>query len=192
MLYGRQWQAAVLPFQVLCAGGMLKLLNNYGSQANEAVGAIWRQASRQAVGTVLVVIGAAVGSFHWGIFGAALGVTIAMGILTVSMQELVRRATGSSWRALLVPQVPAVTCTALIVGVLWATTRLLDRMAPHAAAWQQLAVLVGVGAVAYGAFLLFSPFASLRELVHETVEELFPASAGRVLGRLGFRGPSRA
>ncbi len=192
VLYGRQWQAAVLPFQVLCAGGMLKLLNNYGSQANEAVGAIWHQAARQAVGTVLVVIGAAVGSFYWGIFGAALGVTIAMAILTVSMQELVRRATGFSWRAMLAPQIPAIVCAAVLAGMLFGTMRLLARVVPHAPAWQQLGALLAVGATCFTLFVLFSPFPALRGLVAETVEDLLPSSAARVLGRLGVGRPSRA
>lgn len=192
VLYGRQWQAAVLPFQVLCAGGMLKLLNNYGSQANEAVGAIWGQASRQAVGTVLVVIGAAVGGFYWNIFGAALGVTIATAILTISMQALVRRATGFSWRAMLAPQIPAVACTGLVVAAMLATLRVLARVAANTAAWQQLAALMAVGATTYVLFVVFTPFEALRDLVSETVDDLVPASAARVLFRLGVGRTSRA
>ncbi len=191
VLYGPRWQAAVLPFQVLCVGGMLKLLNNYGSQANEAAGAIWHQARRQAVGTALVVVGAAVGSYYWNIFGAALGVTVATAILTISMQALVRRATGFSWRAMLAPQLPAVLCAVVVVGAMLAAVHTLARLAPRAAAWQQLAVLMAAGALAYALFVLFTPIGALRELVSETVEDLVPASAARVLSRFGVGRPSR-
>jgi hypothetical protein len=115
-----------------------------------------------------------------------------MAILTLSMQELVRRAIGFSWARLLAPQVPALVCTAAVVATLLATVRIIARAAPHAPAWQQLMVLGCVGAITYLAFLRFGPFADVRLLVAETVDELFPAPARRVLGRLGFGGASRA
>ena len=126
VLYGEQWTSAVLPFQLLCAGGMLKLLNAYASQANEAVGNIWPQARRQAVGVLLVVIGAWIGSRYGGVSGAALGVGIAMCLLTASMQALVRRATGLSWRALLAPMAPAIVCSVLLVAVLSGVDRAIS------------------------------------------------------------------
>lgn len=185
VLYGSRWQAAVLPFQVLCFGGMLKLLNNYGSQANEAVGHVWLQAARQGVGTILVVVGAAVGSFVGGISGAAIGVTAAMAVLTVIMQELVRRSVHMSWKTMLAPQLPALACTAVVVGVLAAMLRLLAAIVPHAPAWQQLCVLGVAGASAYFLFILYGPFDDLREIVLETADDMLPAPFSRGLRWLG-------
>lgn len=185
VLYGRRWQAAVLPFQVLCFGGMLKLLNNYGGQANEAAGNVWLQAGRQGIGTVLVVVGAALGSMFGGITGAAVGVTAAMAVLTVAMQELVRRSVALSWRAMLAPQLPALVCAATVVGVLMLTLRLLAAVLPQAPAWQHLGVLGVAGMLAYLAFILYSPFAQVRELVAETADDLFPAPVSRGLRWLG-------
>jgi O-antigen/teichoic acid export membrane protein len=191
VLYSPKWDAAILPFQILCFGGMLKLLNNYGSQANEAAGAIWNQAARQGVGTVLVVVGAAAGSHFGGIVGASIGVTAAMVVLTLSMQELVRRAIGFSWPRLLAPQVPALVCTGIVVAALSITLRVLARVAPDAHAWQQLAILGVVGLLTYFGFVLFAPFNTVRVLVSETVDELFPAPARRVMGRLGVGSASQ-
>src|SRR5690606_21943711 len=93
LMYGDNWLAAVVPFQLLCAGGMLKLFNAYASQANEASGNIWGQAWRQGFGAVCIVVGALVGARVGGVVGAATGVAIGMAILTYAIQALVRRTT---------------------------------------------------------------------------------------------------
>lgn len=184
VLYGRRWAAAVLPFQILCVGGALKLLNNYGSQANEALGGIWRQASRQAIGTVLVVVGAYVGTRAGGIAGAALGVTVATAVLTLSMQALVRRALGLSWRELLRPQVPAVMCSLVLAAVLMLALRGLARVVPHASSLLVLAITLALAAGVFVLFIIGSPYGSLRALVRETAEDLLPGRLALIVGRV--------
>lgn len=181
VLYGDQWRRAVLPFQLLCVGGMVKLLNAYGSQANEAAGAIWHQARRQAVGTVLVVVGAGVGAFYGGIPGAAAGVSAAAIVLTVAMQALVRRALGLTWGAIVSPQVPAVVCAALLAALLLLSRSLAARYLPQLASWQVLPIYLALGGLFYVGFVLFSPSSRLRDLVDETAGEFLPAG---VAGRL--------
>lgn len=190
VLYGEQWLAAVLPFQVLCVGGMLKLLDAYASQANEAAGNIWAQAYRQSVGAVLVVIGAMAGSYYGGVTGAAGGVLCAMIVLTCSMQTLVRRATGLSWRGMLEPQLPAWFTTAVVVVVLLATEALVRILAPTAAAWQLLLAQVVGGGLFYGALVIFSPFAIVREIVSESANDLLPDPALRIFHRLSRLTPT--
>lgn len=184
VLYGERWGAAVLPFQLLCIGGMLKLLDAYASQAIEASGKVWAQARRQFVGAVLVIIGAGTGSFYFGVTGAAFGVLLAMAILTISMQALVRRATGLSWRALLQPQLPALATTVIVVCVLLATQAFVGAVAPTAAAWQLLIVEILTGGIVYGALVIFSPFDMVREVVRETAEDVLSGPALRVFNRL--------
>jgi O-antigen/teichoic acid export membrane protein len=184
LMYGERWLPAVLPFQILCAGGILKLLNAYASQANEATGNIWPQVWRQAIGAVCIVAGAYAGARGWGVAGAATGVAIGMAVLTVSMQALVRRVTGLTWGEMLRPQVPAVACTALVVGVLVAVAQALPLLIPEPAAWQQLIAQVLAGSLAYGLFVLFSPFAALNEVVNETIHQLLPARAADRLDRV--------
>lgn len=184
VLYGERWLAAVLPFQVLCVGGMLKLLNAYGSHANEVAGRIWSQVARQAVGAALVVTGAALGSLYGGISGAAFGVAAAMTLLTASMQALVRRATGLSWRAMLAPHVPGLVCAAALAAVVVATGAVVRAAMPAPAAWLLLLAQATAGAAFYCAFVLFCPFAAVREIVRETADDLVPASGRRLLNRL--------
>jgi O-antigen/teichoic acid export membrane protein len=181
VMYGERWLPAVLPFQLLCAGGMLKLLNAYAAQANEAAGNIWPQVRRQAVGAVLIVIGAAIGSSVSGVIGAAFGVLVAMLILTVLMQALVKDVTGLSWSGLLTPAIPALTCSAVLVGVLLGADALLRLATPAPPALLELAVQAGAGGLFYAAFVLFSPFATVRDIVTETLNDMLPARAQRVL-----------
>jgi O-antigen/teichoic acid export membrane protein len=181
VMYGRKWLPAVVPFQLLCAGGMLKLLNNYASQANEATGNLWPQVRWQAVGMVLVVIGAAIGSSWGGVPGAALGVLGALVVWTLSMQSLVRRATGLTWGSLARPQVPGIVCAALLALVLLGIEAVMTGIRPQAPEWQLLLVQGVGGAIFYAVFLLFAPIAMVRELVRETLNDMLPAGTVQAL-----------
>jgi O-antigen/teichoic acid export membrane protein len=187
VLYGRRWSAAVLPFQVMCVGGMLKHLTAYASQANEAAGGIWSQVRRQAVGLALIVVGAAVGTHYGGITGAAVGVTAATVILTVAMQDLVRRLTGLSWREMVAPQLPAAACGVVVaLGALGAAAALRATVAT-APSLLMLLVQAAAAALLYALFVLFAPLRALRELVAETAADMLPARVVGLLSRFGVQ-----
>jgi hypothetical protein len=173
----------VVPFQLLCLGGFLKLLNGYGAQANEAAGQIWAQVVRQTLGAVLIVVGAALGSTYGGTRGAALGVALAMAVVTVAMQALVRRATHLTWGQLMAPHLPGFVSGLALAAVLWVTGLVVTRWWPATPALALLAIQALVGACFYAAAVLFSPFASVREIVLESVDEL-PAPGRRMLLRI--------
>jgi PST family polysaccharide transporter len=184
VLYGEKWVAAVVPFQLLCVSGMLQVLTGYAAQANEAAGGIWAQVRRQAVGSVLVVAGAAVGSRLGGIAGAAFGVTVARLVYTMSMQDLIRRVTGLTWGGMLSPQVPGITCAAAMAAVLVATSVAVNAAIPQPPALVLLLIQVAVGGLFYGVFVLFSPSAAVRELVDETADDLIPPEGLQLLNRV--------
>ena len=188
LLYGEKWLPAVLPFQLLCVGGMLKLLHAYASQANEAAGAIWSQVRRQAVGAILIVVGASAGSMFWGVNGAALGVAVAMIILSAMMQALVRRATGLSWGAMAAPHVPGLACAIALTAVMLVADAALREVVASPAAWLRLVTLGASAAIFYAGFMLFSPFAAVRAIVKETVDDLAPAPAIHAFNRLSRLG----
>lgn len=193
LMYGDNWLAAVVPFQLLCAGGMLKLFNAYASQANEASGNIWGQAWRQGFGAVCIVVGALVGARVGGVVGAATGVAIGMAILTYAIQALVRRTTGLTWAEMLRPQVPAVTCTLILVGILLGVGRLLTFVNPDPSAWQLLALQAAAALVVYTIFVLASPFRDLAEVVDETAHQLLPARVAEHFQRVaGIMRPAAA
>jgi PST family polysaccharide transporter len=181
VLFGEAWIGAVLPFQILCVVGMLRLLNTYASSATQAKGMIWAEVGRQ--GLVTILLAASVAFFcRWGVPGAAAGVLLATATTTVLMQRLTRRLTGFHWRDLLVPQVPAVVCSiglVLTVGLGKTALRTYD---PSAAAWMVLLLGIPLTALYYVSFLLFSGFSEVRTLVVETLEDLAPRVARRVRG----------
>jgi PST family polysaccharide transporter len=184
LMYGHKWLPAVLPFQLLCVGGILKLLNAYASQANEASGHIWAQARRQGFGTICIVVGAFVGASYAGVAGAAAGVAVGMAILTVAMQALVRRTTGLTWGEMLRPQIPAVTCTVLVVAALLMAESLLSLAGRTPPAWALLLAQSAAGSLVYGLFVLFSPFRDLNDIVTESAHQLLPASVAQRLDRV--------
>jgi hypothetical protein len=105
------------------------------------------------------------------------------------MQALVRQATGLSWGAMLAPQIPAVTCASLLVGVLLATGAALRAFVPEPPAWQMLLAQATTGGLFYAAFVLVGPFTAVRDIVAETLHDLLPAGpAAGVLNR--FRKPA--
>jgi Polysaccharide biosynthesis C-terminal domain len=181
VLYGQRWQPAVLPFQLLCAGGILKLLNAYAAQANEAAGNIWPQVRRQAIGAILVVVGAAVGSVMGGVTGAALGVLAGMVVLTALMQSLVRHVTGLSWSGLLRPLAPAAAASALVAAAAWLADAGLRAAVADPAPLLRLTAQAAAAGLCYTAFVLFSPFETVRVIVAETLDDLLPARAQQVI-----------
>jgi PST family polysaccharide transporter len=188
VMYGEKWLPAVLPFQLLCVGGILKLLNAYASQANEAVGNVWPQARRQAVGAMAVIAGAWLGSHYAGVNGAAVGVALAMVILTVTMQSLVRRSTGLTWSEMLAPHVPAVTVSVLLALLLRGVELAMQSVVGATPAWQLLPAQLLAALLFYAVFILFSPFAAVRQLVAETINDFLPARGERL--RMWLRMPA--
>jgi O-antigen/teichoic acid export membrane protein len=178
LLFGPRWMPSVLPFQVLCAAGMPRLLNTYASTATQAKGMIWSEVRRQVLVTVLLAAAVAI-MCRWGIAGAATGVFLATAVTTVLMQQLVRRLTGLLWRDLMTPQVPAVVCS-LGLALVMALARFVLGTYADPSSVTTLAVVVCVAAIYYVAFLLFSGFGEVRELVCETLDDFSPPAARRV------------
>jgi PST family polysaccharide transporter len=179
VLFGDAWIGAVLPFQILSVAGMLRLLNAYTSSATQAKGMIWAEVARQAFVTILLA-GSVAFFCRWGVPGAAAGVLLATTTTTVLMQRLTRRLTGFHWRDLLVPQVPAVVCSAGLLLTLGLSKLALLRYAGDVAPSGILVLGILLSGLYYLAFLLFSGFADVRSLVCETLDDVSPLAARRV------------
>lgn len=185
VLFGSRWAAAIVPFQVLCAVAILRLLNAYASTASQAMGLVWSEAGRHAL-FVVVLVSSVFTMSRWGINGAAIGVLLATCLMTVLLQSLVRRTTEFTWHDLLAPQIPAIQCALGMAAVLLATRLGLKAVAP---AWPALGILAvcGVaGGVYYVTFLLSARDADVTEIIQETLKEFAPSIAGR------FKTSSRA
>jgi O-antigen/teichoic acid export membrane protein len=187
VLFGEAWTGAVLPFQILCGAGMLRLLNTYASSATQAKGMIWAEVGRQAFVTILLA-GSVALFCRWGVPGAAGGVLLATATTTVLMQRLTRRLTGFHWRDLLVPQVPAAVCSIGLVLIVGLSKIGVHTYAPNVAAWIVLVVGIVLSVLYYLSFLLFSGFSEVRSLVVDTLDDVAPPVARRVRALTASKG----
>jgi len=86
VVFGKQWEGAVIPLQVLCFAGMLRGVANPGAAAAAAFGRVYSQMWRQGVYVVVLTIGAWFG-LRWGIVGVASAALVAtMAIWGLNLQ----------------------------------------------------------------------------------------------------------
>ncbi len=189
VLFGRQWSASVLPFQILCAAGTLKLLAMYLNSALDAQGRVWGAAGLQAIYATLVAIGVFAVTPYWGLVGASAAVLLATGLMTALTCALLPRVTPLRWSDLLEPQVPGLICAgavALLVGGVGHLVR--DGTGSVGDIVVQLGAQGGTAVVTYVAFLLFAPVSAVRNLVAELTADLTPELARGVRLVSGIRG----
>jgi PST family polysaccharide transporter len=181
VVYGEQWKPAVLPFQILCVAGAMRLLVAYASAATQAVGIIWAEVWRQ-MAYVALVVGAVLLFSPWGIAGAAFGVSLATVTMAVLMQALACRMIGIRWREVLGAQVPGLVAAAGLVLVLYATAAGLRMLVREPAAWQVLVLQGMTGFLFVVTFTLYGPFRGVRDVAEEALADFAPALL-RFLGR---------
>jgi PST family polysaccharide transporter len=177
-LFGRDWLEAAVPLQILCAAGMLRILNQYASTALQAVGMVWSEVWRQVLYVVLLV-SLIVALSAWGLPGAAGGVFVATVVMTVLMHRMLLGATGLTAGRLVQTQLPALVCSAFVALAIGGVRRLIEASG-SVPAWQLLAIEAATGAAAYLLFLRFSWFPEVRNLVAETLTDFAPRLAHAV------------
>jgi PST family polysaccharide transporter len=174
VLFSDKWEASVLPLQILCAAGCLKLLNTYISSATQARGMIWAEVWRQVLYASTIVVGIVLFS-RWGVPGAAAAVLAATMMMAIMMQALMRRIAGLTWGQLLGPQLPGVLASLGLVPVILATQWLMEaaRSGP-VADWQMLIAKIVAGGLFYAAFVLLARFGGVDDIVDETLADFAP------------------
>ncbi len=174
VLLGNKWLPALLPFQILCAAGMLKLVYLFTSSASQAKGWIWAEVGIQLLYVIMIVVGCLIGT-RVGVSGVAVAVLCVSLVMSVLMQTILKRATGLRWAELLEPQLPATICaTTLGVAVLVAEGITRSRW-PTISPLFLLGEKVFVALVAYLVFLRFSWFTEVRILTRETIQDIGPS-----------------
>jgi O-antigen/teichoic acid export membrane protein len=174
VVFGPRWLPAAVPFQILCLGALLKLLNSYASAATQAAGYIWSEVWRQVTYTALIV-GSLIALRRWGPAGAATGVLFATAVMAVLMHVLLIRITTLRWTDVFRPQVPASLCAIGAAGAALLTEYAVRSAVGAPAAWLLLASQTVIAITFCSLFVLFAPHRGLRALVHEMAIDLFPA-----------------
>ncbi len=179
VMYGERWQPSVLPFQILCVAGALKVFIEYAGSAIQAMGRVWGQVSRQGVYTGLVVVLVA-GLSPWGLSGAALGVLLATVAMTVLMAMLLLRLTAIPVSDVIEPQVPGLVAALAVAGAVVGSRRLAVWVLGGAPAWQLLLIEAMAGVLMYVLYLKLNRFREVRALLRDTADDLSP-SIGRMV-----------
>lgn len=112
---GRDWQAAVAPFQVLALGMMFRTSHRMSDSLARATGRVYRRAWRQAMYAVLVFAGALIGQL-WGVVGVAVGVLGALLVNYLLMAHLSLSVGQISWAAFVRAQAPAFALAVILGG----------------------------------------------------------------------------
>ncbi len=179
VMYGPKWLPAVVPFQILCVAGALKMLNEYAGSAAQAFGHIWSQVWRQAVYTLL--IGTCVYALsRYGLRGAAVGVLIATVVMTVLIHALLVRIAKVPVTGILRAQLPGLACAGCVALAEASARAAALAWHPGLAPWQLLVTQIAAAAMCCLVFLKVHRFAAVRAILLETAEEV-PAWAGRIV-----------
>jgi PST family polysaccharide transporter len=182
VVFGDKWLPAVVPFQLLCASGAVRLVTRYDSAAVQASGRIWGEVWRK-VAQVALIVGLVFAFRGWGIEGAAFGVFLSSVVLAVLMRGLVRKIVGLSWAELLAPLLPssvAAAGTALSVG---AVTLLIQEGASDTSAFALLPIQAATGGLFWLFFTLFGRFRALQDVVDEVLDDVVPVFIRRHVDR---------
>ncbi|WDL88475.1 lipopolysaccharide biosynthesis protein [Priestia aryabhattai] len=114
-LYGEEWKKAVVVFQILCFAGIFKVIFNLAGPIAKATGNVYKEAIRQALYLVIVIISTWIG-VHMGAEGVAIAVIISSSCFYLSMAQLSIKILGSSWKKFIGAQIHAFLFT-IVFGV---------------------------------------------------------------------------
>ncbi len=170
VLFGDKWIPSVVPLQILCVAGLLRMHLQVTSTMVNAMGEVAAEASRRALAFVLLATGCWFGS-AWGLEGVTVAVTGTTGILAVMMGSYFCRFTGLTWLDLLRPLGPAFTASVVMSVALLAYREGVARLLPRGS----LAMLVssiGIGVVAYASVLLLLRPSPVQALLREFLGDM--------------------
>ena len=116
VLFGEKWLPSVIPLQILCIAGLLRVHLNLTSGVITALGKVAVEVVMRCLAFVLLTTGCLIGSF-WGITGVTVAVTITTAILTVVIVSYFCRLTELSWKDFLLPQLSALWASLFMFAI---------------------------------------------------------------------------
>jgi O-antigen/teichoic acid export membrane protein len=122
VLFGEKWLPTVIPLQILCIAGLLRVHLNITSGVITAIGKVAVEVIMRGLAFALLTIGCWIGSF-WGIIGVTVAVTVTTAILTVVIVSYLGSLTGLSWKDFLLPQQSALWASLFMSAIVLAYQR---------------------------------------------------------------------
>ena len=184
ILLGSQWTGAILPFQILAIGMLMRTSASMSDSLTRAKGAVYNRAWRQGIYAACVIVGAMIGQ-RWGITGVSVGVLIALVVNAALMAQLSLKLTGLSLRMFAQAHTQALLLTGMIAVEAWGLATLFR-------AWNLPALLTVLASsliIAASALALawFFPNATLGKdgiWIAQLIGKYLPKRIGRKLSRL--------
>ena len=91
ILLGQKWPEAVIPLQIMFIALPLSISVRMADSVIRAKGLVYKNAGRKLLYVVVLLLGAGFGAYHYGLIGAAIGVTISYLFNYATMLFLVRK-----------------------------------------------------------------------------------------------------
>lgn len=158
LLLGKQWDAAVPILQILATGIVFHVCNLVNLPAVRALHAVYREAWRRMLYTILVILGVWLG-LRWGLAGVAVAIIGSRIVLHLLLSQLTLKLLGLRWLRLLQCHVPALWTGTLTAAVLWPAVEFARGAGLPAAATLIIGLVVS-GAIA--AVAIYSAPAPMR------------------------------
>jgi len=171
-LFGEKWMASVVPLQIMCIAGLMRVHLQVASGVINAMGRVAPEVWIRAFTFVLLAVGCWIGSL-WGIVGVAIAVTITTCILTVVMKFYLNSLLGSSWSGFLKSQAPALVAS----GIMFTVVLLFQEWVKDALGYYSVPMLISsvlVGIISYAAALWIIRPASVTNLIKEFAADIKP------------------
>ena len=153
VVIGGQWDAAVLPFQILALVMMLRTSYKVGATVGSAAGRVYAVAVANII-YMVCVIGGAIISIRWGIAGVATSTAIAIGVIYLLCCRIAMDVTKLSARTIALAHVPGVAIALVLGAACWAIAEVARELAIAPGVIFVIAAVVGP-LLAVGGILLW-------------------------------------
>ncbi|NOY84209.1 MAG: lipopolysaccharide biosynthesis protein [Nitrospirae bacterium] len=172
LLYGEKWMPSVIPLQIMCLSGLLRLHLKVTSIVMNAMGKVKVEAWIRTVAFALLIVACWIGS-QWGIIGVATAATIVSGILSVATTLYFGRLTQLTYLALMRPQTSPFIASIFMYGMVLLFQKWFSG-AGEAHSFPVLFLSIAVGIITYiSAFFVLRP-APVLALMKEFLVDLKP------------------
>lgn len=169
VVYGSQWEPAVLPFQILAIAGPLRMTSILTSSAIDACGRLGADVRRGAF-MLIVLVPAVMFGVRWGLPGVATAVLLTQLASFALSANLLGRLTPVSAIDLLRPQLLPAAAVVALVGVEFGVLQIARQHAwPHATT---LVAGAAAGGLVYLALVYLFRTPALVALWHEFAKDL--------------------
>jgi PST family polysaccharide transporter len=180
VLYGPQWTATIVPFQILCLAGPARIFTVLGSAVLGATAEVGAEARRRVEAFVLLAVGCFVASW-WSVSAVAWAVAIGNLVLMVRVLQFLMATSTLRVRDMWSPQIIPLMATAMMIAVEAGMRHWLL----HSLQWHAVGVLAGAlitGSVTYLLMLYLLRDEALDALFKELrgdLQPLFGVTAAR-------------